>query len=187
MRRQPQSRVHHHRHAALLDDDLQRRPRPDPLVRPDGAAQRHDRRGAAVLQPPGENRIGVDVGKHDEALGHQRLGRPKRFDRVRQQVVRIGRHLQLDPVDPGGRPRQARQADRLVGRPGPGRVGQKLIATAVDLAQRVVARVVDVHAAKRHRHDLGARGVQRLRHDLRRGKLARSHQQTRIELPAGNA
>ncbi len=94
----------------------------------DGGAQRHDRRAAGLLEPPREDRVVVGVRQHGEAVGHQLLGRVEQLDRVGQQRVLVGDHLELDQV---GLERLAREPGGEHGVPGgeaPGGVGQHLDA-----------------------------------------------------------
>jgi hypothetical protein len=65
------------------------------------------------------------------------------------------------------------------------RDNQQVLLT-VNLAQRVVLRVADIHPAQRDGDDFGAASRQCLGHDLGRSEFARSYEQPRIELAAGD-
>jgi hypothetical protein len=53
---------------------------------------------AGLLQPAADDRVVVGVGEDDEAVGDEALGGVEQLDRVGQQGVLVGDHLQLDPV-----------------------------------------------------------------------------------------
>ena len=52
----------------LFDDDAKLLARFEAAIGTDRRTQRHDRRGADILQAFGENRIGIDIWQHDETF-----------------------------------------------------------------------------------------------------------------------
>jgi len=60
-------------------------PRLEPMASP-----AHDGGGADLLQPFGQDGIGVDVRQHHESLLNELLRCRKGLDRVGQQIARIG-------------------------------------------------------------------------------------------------
>ena len=61
-----------------------------PRLLPMGRSQRHDRRRADILKPFGQHRIRVDVGQNSEAFLDKNFRGLQRFDRIGQQIVRVG-------------------------------------------------------------------------------------------------
>jgi hypothetical protein len=79
------------------------------------------------LQAFGEDGIGVDVGKNDEAFLDQRFGGGKGFDGIRQEIARVGMDFELDPIGQSGGLGQVRQADGFGGVHGAAGVGEEEI------------------------------------------------------------
>src|SRR5439155_8043547 len=82
--------IDHDRHRRLLDDDANLVAGLDAAIRTDRRTQRHDGRRADVLQAFGQNRIGIDVRKHDETFLDQKFRGLQRLDRIRQEIARVG-------------------------------------------------------------------------------------------------
>ena len=84
--------------AGLFDDDGDLRARFESAITPDGRAQRHDRGRTGVFEAFGQNGIGVDVGEHGESFGGENFRGAECFDRIGQEVLRVGMDLEFDPL-----------------------------------------------------------------------------------------
>ena len=151
---------------------------------PIGEPERHHRRAARVLEPPGEDRVVVRVGQHGEAVRHQLLGGREQLGRVGQQRAVVADHLELHPVG----------LERLAGELcGGHRLARREAARGVrqHLESRLLEHLHDraagarVHAPHRDRGQLGAGLARRLRHHLEVAKAAGAEDQARLERATG--
>ena len=98
----------------------------------DRRAERHHRGAPHVLQPAGEDRVVVRVGKDGEAVGDQRFGGVEQLDRVRVERAVVADHLQLDPIGVEGLPSELCGANGVAGGEAAGGVGQRKEAEPLD-------------------------------------------------------
>ena len=75
----------------------------------------------------------------------------------------VANHFQLDPVGESDLARQARRADRVIGRIAAGGIGQKKVFVRVDVIEQRFLAAVEIHAAHGHGHHVGAAGLERAR------------------------
>ena len=109
-----------------------------PLAGADRRAERHHGRAAGLFEVLREHRVGVDVRQHDEAFGDERLGGLERGDRVGQQVLRVGDHLELHPVGAGDRAAEPGREQRFLDGLAAGGVRQHGVALPVDVVESVL-------------------------------------------------
>ena len=128
-----------------------------------GAAKRHHRGAAEVLQLATDDRIVDAVGQDGEALLDQDLGGLERLLVVRVERLRIADHLELDEIGDAQLAREAQRAHGLVGGVAAGGVRQDGPALAEHQAhQRARAAILEIDSAQGHRDHLGPGGDQRL-------------------------
>ena len=187
MGRSAQPGVHHDRDGRLLDDDLDRVAGSHALVRTDPGSERHHGRAPHLLQPFGQDGVGVDVRENGETLLDKGFSRPKGLHRVGQQVARLRGDLQLYP---GGQPcgsGKPGQPDRFLGVDCPARVGKQEISVGVDELEYVrPSRRFQVDPAKRDGDHLRSRGLERATHDLEGAELPRADDEPGRERPPGD-
>jgi len=93
---------------AKLADDAQVVDVLDPEARPNRGSERHDGRGARVLELAAHNRIVGRVRKHDEAFAHEDARCRHQLFVVREQCLLVADDLELTQFDnPASRPRRA--------------------------------------------------------------------------------
>ena len=127
-----------------------------------------------ILQSFRQNRIGVDVGQHGETFLHEHFRRRQRFDRIGQQIARIGMNLELDPVRQSGGDGEPREAHRIGGVARAARVRQKQKTFRVDKIEDVRERIAStgkIGAAQRDRHQLRAARYQARRASARSTRI----------------
>ena len=126
----------------MLNDNLQEIFRAQAAIRADRCAKRHHGSGACLLQSLAQDRISLAIGQHDEAQLHQFLRRFQRFNRVGQQVARIGMDLQFQPVGAESLAGHLCGEDRLLGVAHTGGIGQELDMLMRDVAQHIILRIL---------------------------------------------
>ena len=136
----------------------------------------------------GQDRIGVDVRQHGEALLHQDFRRPQGADRVGQQVAGIRDHLEfhegvlLLAGQLGQLPAEAGHPHRLLRGGTAGGIGQHPDALPIDrFEQAFVAGGLALHPAYGDRDDLAATGHQAGLHGRQAGVLAGTGHQAAAE------
>ena len=133
--------IDNHWDGRLIDDYAELVPSFQAAIGANRRTQGHHRRRAGVLQSLGKHGVRVDVGQHDEAFAHQDFRRGQRFDRVRQQIARIGVDFQLDPFGQSGGGGQVRQADGFGGVAGSAGIGQKQITFRINVLEDIGERI----------------------------------------------
>ncbi len=130
----------------------------NPLTRSDGRPERHDRGRAELLQSLCQDRVGANIGQHGEAFRNENLARLICFDRVGQEVFRIGNDLQFDPVGKLQRARHARYANCFFGGLAAGGVGQNRVGLPIDvLENRSALRIIEIDSSQGNGDDLRLR------------------------------
>ena len=150
-----------------------------------GAAQRHDRGAAHVLQPLGHDRIVVAIDHDLEAVLDQDLRGTKGLRHVGVERLLIAEHFELDQGPATGLAREPQRADGILAGEAAGSVGQVRVALGIDVIdQHRRVAIGHVHPAHRDRDDLGAGGVQCRGGLLEVAILAGADDQPRAEAPA---
>ena len=167
MRRSADSGVDDDRDVALFDDDSQQVAGFQSPVRSDRGAQRHDAGRAYLFEPFAQYRVGVDVRHHDEAVFYELFGRGQRFDRVGQQVARIGMDFEFDPVRPERFARHLRGENRFFGIAYPRCVRQQVDSRQVQVTEHVVLRVFEFYSFQRDGYQFAAAGGGGFAHQFR--------------------
>ena len=180
--RRADASVHNDWDGGLLDNDLDLGPGLEASVAADGRTERHHGRGADILQAAGENRVGVDVGKNNEALLHEDFGGGEGFDGIGQEVVGVGVDLEFHPFRKPGRGGEAGEADGLVGIHCATGVRQKEVFFGIDEIEDVRERVFfsrEVGAAEGDCNYLASARREGVAHDFVRGELSGSEKEAR--------
>ena len=133
----------------------------------DRGAQRHDAGRAYLFEPFAQYRVGVDVRHHDEAVFYELFGRGQRFDRVGQQVARIGMDFEFDPVRPERFARHLRGENRFFGIAYPRCVRQQVDSRQVQVTEHVVLRVFEFYSFQRDGYQFAAAGGGGFAHQFR--------------------
>jgi SAM-dependent methyltransferase len=137
--------------------------------------------GPGILEAFGQDGVGIDVREDGETFGGEDFGGAQCFNRVGQQILRVGVDLQFDPLGQSGRGGEAGEADRFLRVHGAARVGEKEVLFRIDEIKNVgerIAGAAQVGPAQCDGDDLRAAGLERVAHELVRGKLACAEEET---------
>src|SRR5207302_2408969 len=116
---------------------------------------------------------------------HERLGGVEQLAALREERAFVADHLELDPVCVEGLARELGGEDRVAGGEAACGVREQRAACLLQYLDNRAARR-RVHAAQRHRRELGARRRQRLGHRLEAAEAAGAEDEARAELAPGD-
>lgn len=171
----------------LLDDDADEITGAQSQIAPDGRPEGHDGGGTGALKVPGENGIGVNVGKDDEAVADKLFAGAKGFDGIRHEPLRVGMNFELEPGRVEGFAGHAGGKDGLAGGVRAGSVGKELVTGAVEMVQDGVGGLAKLDALDGNGDNLGAGGVEAGGHLGAGGVFSGAGKETALKFVPGNA
>jgi hypothetical protein len=164
----------------------------EPHPAPDGGRQRHHGGAAEVGQLAGGDGVVAAVGEDVEAVADELVGRLQELNGVGVERLVVADHLQLDEVGGERLAGELRGEDGLAGGVAAGGVGQEVERPAdgrgarAEGAEEGLPLACQIDAPHGHRHELRARGVDRVEERLEAGVAARPEEHARGERePAG--
>ena len=175
--------------AGLFDDDGNLGAGFESAIAPDGRTERHDRGRTGVFETLGQNGIGVDVGKHGETFGGEDLRGAESFDRIGQEILRVGVDFEFHPLGQSGGRREPGETHCFVRVHRAARVGEEEIFFRIDEIEDVGERIIaaaEIGAPQGHGDNFRAAGGQRIAHEFIRGELAGAEKEARFEGAPGD-
>jgi len=122
----------------------------------DGSPEGHDGRSAGVHQALGEDHVVGSVGQDDESFFDEHIRGLECGLNIRMQRGLVSDDLQLDPVRQADLAREVRGTDGLIRRIATRGVGQQEVPFGIDVVEERFLAPVQIDAAHRDRHHLGA-------------------------------
>ncbi len=181
--------VDDHGNTRLLDDDFELGTGVEAAVAADGRAEWHDGGDADILEALSENGVGVDVGEDDEIFFDEDFGGFEGFNRVGEEVIRVGVDFEFYPIGEAGGPGEAGEADGFFGVHGAGGVGEDEVAFGFEKFEDVGERVFlagEVGAFEGDGDEAGLGGGEGVAHGFVAGEFSGADEEAGVEGAAGD-